>query len=444
MDIQIGKKNLSVDGVIYISPNGNDSNNGTNRNAPVLTITKAISLCSDNYAVYFMEGNHNLQQKNYGDFINLGGKNIIFYSNPNNTFITVSPFVNTETGNLDSCYFITNGTLKMYNLKIECGYHSRTSGSNGTAILNIENCCIVGNFSGERYWISYDLAEGSTVNNSIIIHNVYTYGSTDQTVSGQKAVITNSVVSAGTFSLGENCKTTTVKSTDMNECLSKTLEECNDTVGIYSGDYSEWKTAINLKKIFIDKINVSNLPSKFNDAANIRILFTNDKKLYVTDIYGVPHLIKSHAHNNSDVLNKFSVNSKGKLLFDGQSLDVSAGGSSVSFDEYTNLDTYKTNQYVIYNNKLYQCIADVTTPEEFDETKWNLIIGDNTKYITFKKVDSLPSENIDENCIYLIARTENSTDIDNYIEYMYIDNKWEVLGPDVSNNVSVSIGLTEW
>ena len=80
MDIQIGKKTLSVDGVIYISPNGNDSNNGTNRNAPVLTITKAISLCSDNYAVYFMEGNHNLQQKSYGDFINLGGKNIIFYS----------------------------------------------------------------------------------------------------------------------------------------------------------------------------------------------------------------------------------------------------------------------------------------------------------------------------------------------------------------------------
>ena len=43
---------------------------------------------------------------------------------------------------------------------------------------------------------------------------------------------------------------------------------------------------------------------------------------------------------------------------------------STSTEEYSNLKTYKINDYCIYNNLLYRCIATVSTPEPFDDRKW--------------------------------------------------------------------------
>lgn len=47
--------------------------------------------------------------------------------------------------------------------------------------------------------------------------------------------------------------------------------------------------------------------------------------------------------------------------------------------------------------------------------------------IKFKIVASLPTENIQVDIIYLV-KSKESSDTNNYEEYIYVDNKWEELG----------------
>ena len=47
--------------------------------------------------------------------------------------------------------------------------------------------------------------------------------------------------------------------------------------------------------------------------------------------------------------------------------------------------------------------------------------------IKFKIVASLPTENIQGDIIYLV-KSKESSDTNNYEEYIYVDNKWEELG----------------
>jgi len=39
-------------------------------------------------------------------------------------------------------------------------------------------------------------------------------------------------------------------------------------------------------------------------------------------------------------------------------------------DRYSNQSTYSVGAYVTYNSGLYRCTTAVTSPEEFDPTKW--------------------------------------------------------------------------
>lgn len=59
--------------------------------------------------------------------------------------------------------------------------------------------------------------------------------------------------------------------------------------------------------------------------------------------------------------------------------------------------------------------------------------------IKFKIVASLPTENIQEDIIYLI-KSKESSDTNNYEEYIYVDNKWEELG---SETLQVDPKITE-
>lgn len=59
--------------------------------------------------------------------------------------------------------------------------------------------------------------------------------------------------------------------------------------------------------------------------------------------------------------------------------------------------------------------------------------------IKFKIVASLPIENIQEDIIYLI-KSKESSDTNNYEEYIYVDNKWEELG---SETLQVDPKITE-
>lgn len=51
-------------------------------------------------------------------------------------------------------------------------------------------------------------------------------------------------------------------------------------------------------------------------------------------------------------------------------------------------------------------------------------------------VESLPTENINPNAIYFVAIKLNTSENNSYYEYMYINNKWELIGTtqiDLSN-----------
>jgi hypothetical protein len=90
---------------------------------------------------------------------------------------------------------------------------------------------------------------------------------------------------------------------------------------------------------------------------------------------------------------------------------------------------------LLYNADLY----DV----KFDETTGNLIFAFNDNgsitekpfkisdpdmfRLSFKTVESLPTENISTSTIYLILN-ENSAEDNIYTEYIYSNNKWEIIG----------------
>ena len=41
--------------------------------------------------------------------------------------------------------------------------------------------------------------------------------------------------------------------------------------------------------------------------------------------------------------------------------------------EYNSTSTYSVNDYCIYNNNLYRCINNISTPESFNTSNWELV-----------------------------------------------------------------------
>lgn len=62
-------------------------------------------------------------------------------------------------------------------------------------------------------------------------------------------------------------------------------------------------------------------------------------------------------------------------------------------DVYDNTKTYVVGDYCIYDNQLYKCIAAITTPEDFDVTKWSKTTVDD-EMILFRKKDEDASSKI--------------------------------------------------
>ena len=450
MDITIGNKTLSVEGQIYISPEGSDENNGLSSSSPVLSLSKAISLCSNNYAIFFMEGNHSFAV-NYNKYIDINGYNLTFYSNPNNTTITISHGYSPSA--VSSAMF-GNGTYNAYNLNLRIVFRKYDTISDGS-IINVHNCLIDLRESLELI-ITSGVSSDSIVENSILYANSGSYGGT---IGSQNVSTKNNCLVSEQFTVDSSCISFNadqpnyeVRDGDIlvaNTLIFKAAMSANDgTKGVYIGDYSEWATLpfMPLKKISIEKISSSNLPSKFGSTDEIHIFLTSDKKMYVTDMSGIPQLIKSHEHSNYDILSKFSLSNNGELLYDGSSLNIQEG-TQFTIKIYDNSSTYNVDEYVSYNNKLYRCITDITTPEEFNISNWQLVIGDETQYYVFKEVTELPTSDISENTIYLVQNENSTSDTPEYIQYKHINGSWCILGgSNTSTNIgtTVSIGLTEW
>lgn len=45
----------------------------------------------------------------------------------------------------------------------------------------------------------------------------------------------------------------------------------------------------------------------------------------------------------------------------------------IYFDTYSNSKTYSIDDIVVFNHNLYACTSAITTPEEFNETKWEFV-----------------------------------------------------------------------
>ena len=108
-----------------------------------------------------------------------------------------------------------------------------------------------------------------------------------------------------------------------------------------------------------------------------------------------------------------------KTAFNNQVDDLNEVVENIA-DEYDNTLTYKVGDYCIYENKLYKCITEITTPESFDSSKWESVrIVDeiNNKFewkflksVTGKTPISLP-ENFNELFICCNLNKDHYTNI---------------------------------
>ena len=279
--IKIGTKTLTKDGIIYISPNGSDSNNGTEDN-PVKTYLAAIKKCKDNYAIKFMNGTHNLGSY-YASSVNItflsdsycvetssskpneAFKNIVVFSDPINTVINFNTTIN-STNYFHT--FVSMYNLSLYNLNIRC--NGKFSRVNYTCLLSapkqstgyfctMHNCLITTNYTdlsgnkGEYHW--YDIYNGY-----LYLYNSILYldfkGEDNYYTNGQ--YLYNSIVTDMTAV--EKAKSNTVyfnpTSTNIDGIIEEGKALCTDTRGLYAGNYSEWLQIIeynSLVKLFFIK-----------------------------------------------------------------------------------------------------------------------------------------------------------------------------------------------
>ena len=146
---------------------------------------------------------------------------------------------------------------------------------------------------------------------------------------------------------------------------------------IPKGDYSDQTTYTNLDLVFYNNtswlcrkeckgVKPSSATSeywfRFSAIALANNLTTNTDGYALDAKQGV--VIKTNLDNLS-------------LAINGLSDDVSALAASIDTLLSQNVaaiydasKTYAAGDYVVYNNKLYECKTDVTVPEEFDSSKW--------------------------------------------------------------------------
>ena len=251
--IKIGNKTFTKNRIIYISPNGNDSNNGLTEDTPVLTLSKALSLCSADYAIKFMSGDHVFTNSN----ITFSTSGLLLYSDPTNTTIT---FNNTSTVHYGIQTTLTSSVNPAYLINLNILFNNSRSreivNDNFIELANtkIYNCLIVGKFTGPNgSYGSYDihwLRYGSGIYNSIIYVNYpSSRGSTDNSINVSNSILSNlTLKKEGDYNLGisgsNNITSYTPTSTTIDGIIAELKAQCTDSTGIYIGDYQEWEKLV--------------------------------------------------------------------------------------------------------------------------------------------------------------------------------------------------------
>ena len=78
--------------IVYVSPNGNNANDGATMDTPYTSIKYAVEQASVNAAIYLMPGTHNIDTNwywtNYGyGYLNDNNKQVVFYGEPKQTIL---------------------------------------------------------------------------------------------------------------------------------------------------------------------------------------------------------------------------------------------------------------------------------------------------------------------------------------------------------------------
>ena len=76
-------------------------------------------------------------------------------------------------------------------------------------------------------------------------------------------------------------------------------------------------------------------------------------------------------HENIDSLNKISEDENGNLLYNGNKI---VSNTTVSIKRYDDKSTYSTGDLCIYDGSIYQCIQNITVAENFDTSKWEVVL----------------------------------------------------------------------
>lgn len=191
-----------------------------------------------------------------------------------------------------------------------------------------------------------------------------------------------------------------------------TMNNADKFIIIINGQ--EWLISkANLQKVFtglssedyakLNKLVISGNGAKFlaDNGEYIDIITLFDQDQFGKDTGGLININGYHTHENqTDILDKFTVDESGTLCFNGEaissyslptaSVDI-LGGVKVDNDTIKINDgiisadvignwsagtSYPVGYFVVYDNKLYECIS-ANNDSEWNEEHWNLIGGGN-------------------------------------------------------------------
>lgn len=191
-----------------------------------------------------------------------------------------------------------------------------------------------------------------------------------------------------------------------------TMNNADKFIIIINGQ--EWLISkANLQKVFtglssedyakLNKLVISGNGAKFltDNGEYIDVITLFDQDQFGKDTGGLININGYHTHENqTDILDKFTVDESGTLCFNGEaissyslptaSVDI-LGGVKVDNDTIKINDgiisadvignwsagtSYPVGYFVVYDNKLYECIS-ANNDSEWNEEHWNLIGGGN-------------------------------------------------------------------
>lgn len=213
------------------------------------------------------------------------------------------------------------------------------------------------NFSSRNNAVDYNKTSHIATYNGATVNFIF-YGSRIRIIGGQGNIFTTATVTidgnvyktTNNTSFSDKYQIIIFEKTDLQETIHSVSLNTNsssyfifDCIDIDDNGYllteEEYNQYIKEQKknnISINKTLKANLPSSTTKCMEIH--FTEDGEMYV---------------NKQD----------------GSFIKVNS-----SYKTYSSEETYNINDYVVYNNKLYKCIENITVAEDFNVSKWQIVL----------------------------------------------------------------------